>query len=112
MEAGAGTLLRVGRGQLDVVLVVAEPTVKSIEAARRMAEIAADRARVVVVANRVRDDADVERIRRVLGRYELALVPEEPAIERADREGRAPLDVDAEAPGVVAVGRLADSVLR
>ena len=107
MEAGIGTLLRMEAGDADAVLVVAEPTAKSIEAARRMAEVAAEKAEVLVVANRVRADADLEAIRAVLGRYELVVVPEEPAIARADRDGRAPIDIDTEAPGVGAIVELA-----
>ena len=108
MEAGLGTLLRMSPGQADVVLVVAEPSAKAIEVARRAAEVASGKARVVVVANRVRSPEDVEAIRAVLGEHELVEVPEEPAIMRADREGVAPIDVDEAAPGVRAVVELAD----
>ena len=103
-----GTLLRLAPGQADLVLVVAEPSAKSIEVARRAAEIAAERASVVVVANRVRDEADLERIRAALGDHELVVVPEEPAIARADQDGTAPIDVDPDAPGVRALRDLAD----
>ena len=108
MEAGLGTLLRMSPGQADVVLVVAEPSAKATEVARRAAEVASGKARVVVVANRVRSPEDVEAIRAVLGEHELVEVPEEPAITRADREGVAPIDVDEAAPGVRAVVELAD----
>ncbi len=103
MEAGLGTLLRMGPGQADVVLVVAEPSAKAIEVARRAADVASKKARVIVVANRVRGAEDLEVIRRVLGEHELVEVPEEPAIARADREGVAPIDVDENAPGVRAI---------
>jgi CO dehydrogenase nickel-insertion accessory protein CooC1 len=59
LEAGVGAVVR--SDQADVVLAVAEPTVKSIEVARRAVEIAAGRARVVVTANRVRGEEDVDR---------------------------------------------------
>ena len=92
------------------MLVVTEPTAKSIEVARRATEAAAQRAAVIVVANRVRDDADAEAIRTALGGHEIAVVPEDPAIERADREGRAPIDVDPGASGVRAILALAERV--
>jgi hypothetical protein len=63
---------------------------------------------VIVVANRLQDDVDLESIRTVLGQYELVAVPEEPAILQADREGLAPIDVDADAPGVKAIIGLAE----
>lgn len=103
MEAGLGTVSRILPGQIDVVLVVAEPSAKGIDVARRAAQIGASRARVIVVANRVREPADLEAIQAALGEHELVVVPEEPAIMRADRDGLAPIDVDPEAPGVKAL---------
>ncbi len=108
MEAGVGTVLRLEQGYADVVLVVADPSAKSIEVARRAAAIAAERARVIVVANRVSDDTDVDAIRAGVGDHELAVVPDDPAVLRAEREGLAPIDVDAEAPAVRAVRALGE----
>jgi CO dehydrogenase nickel-insertion accessory protein CooC1 len=110
MEAGFGTLFRMQPGQLDVVVVVAEPSAKGIDVARRAASVGAHRARVIVVANRVREDADLEAIQSGLPEHELVPVPEEPAIERADREGLAPIDLDPDAPGVIAIARLAERI--
>jgi CO dehydrogenase maturation factor len=110
MEAGLGTVSRIKPGNLDLVLVVAEPTAKGIDVARRAAQIAAGRARVIVVANRIKEEADVEAVGRALEQHELVAVPEEPVILRADRDGVAPIDVDAEAPGVKALLVLAERV--
>ena len=107
MEAGVGTLLRLQPGDVDVVLVVADPSAKSIEVARRAARIAAERAQVIVVANRVRNEQELESIRRELDGHELVVVPDDPAITRADREGVAPIDVNPDAPGVRALSELA-----
>ncbi len=106
LEAGVGPVVR--SDQADVVLAVAEPTVKSIEVARRATEIAADRARVVVIANRVRGEEDVEAVRAVLGDHEVVVVPEEPGIAGADRDGAAPLDAAPESAGVRALVALAE----
>jgi CO dehydrogenase maturation factor len=108
MEAGLGTVSRILPGQLDVVLVVAEPTAKGIDVACRAAQIGASRAHVIVVANRVKENGDLEAIRAALGEHELLTVPEEPAIREADRQGLAPIDVDADAPGVRAIIGLAE----
>jgi CO dehydrogenase maturation factor len=107
MEAGAGTLLRVESGALDAVVVVAEPTAKSIEVARRLTEIGRERTRVVVVANRVRDEADRRAVAEAFAALELAVVPEDRAIEDADRRGLAPIDAAAGSPGVRAIEELA-----
>ena len=111
LEAGVGVIVRNGKG--DMVIVVAEPSVKSIDVARRAAGAAsAEGAEVIVVANRVRDDADREAISSELDGYEIVVVPEEPAIAKADEEGRAPIDVDPGAPGVKALRRLAERLGR
>lgn len=107
MEAGVGPIARQGRA--DLVVVVAEPSVKSIDVACRAAGAATSAgAEVIVVANRVRGDADLERIRAELGDHELVVVPEEPAIAEADEQGLAPVDAAPSSPGVVALSSLAD----
>lgn len=108
LEAGLGTLERLEAGQADVVLVVANPTAKSLEVARRAFELADGLAEIVVIANRVRDDSDLELMREALGDRELIVIPEDPVIVAADREGTAPIDLDADAPGVAAIVALAD----
>ncbi len=108
LEAGLGTLERLEEGHADVILVVANPTAKSLEVARRAIELADGLAEIIVVANRVRDDADVDLMREVLGDRELVVIPEDPIIVAADRVGTAPIDLDASSPGVAAIVALAD----
>ena len=103
-----GTLLRMQPGQADVVLVVAEPSAKAIDVARRAAQIASTRARVVIVANKVRDEGDVEAIRQAVPDHELVVVPSDTAISAADEQGVAPIDLDEDAPGVRVLTRLAE----
>jgi CO dehydrogenase maturation factor len=111
LEAGIGVLTRMETGSLDVVLVVANPTPKSIEVARRAVEAAAAREiRVLVVANRVASDEDLEAIRSVLGDSEMAVVPEDPTIARADAEGIAPIDLDPDSPGVRAIIEIGERI--
>jgi CO dehydrogenase maturation factor len=109
LEAGIGTVLRLQEGQADVVVIVAQPTAKSLNIARRAVEMAADKAaRTIVVANRVRDDEDLAVIRAAVGDCEMIIVPDDEAIAQADREGRAAIDVDPDSPGVRAIIELAD----
>ncbi len=108
LEAGVGTLLRLQPGQTDLVVVVANPMAKSIDVARRALEIADGLAEVVLVANRVRGAEDVEAIADALGRRPQIVVPEDPVVADADREGEAPIDADANAPAVVAIEALAE----
>jgi CO dehydrogenase nickel-insertion accessory protein CooC1 len=109
LEAGVGTLLRLQPGQADLVLVVAQPTAKAIEVARRAVEIASSRAPVLLIANRVRDDADAELIRDGVawGDGDMIVVPDDPAVARADEEGMAPIDAAPGSPAVLALERVA-----
>ena len=112
LEAGIGVLTRMETGSLDVVLVVANPTPKSIEVARRAVEAAAAREiPVLVVANRITSDADLDAIRGVLGDCDMAVVPEDTVIARADAEGIAPIDLDADSPGVRAIIEITDRLI-
>lgn len=111
MEAGLGTVTRVKPGGLDVLLVVAEPSAKGIDVARRAALIGASRARVIVIANRIREAADLDAIQAAFPQHELVVVPEDPTIARADRDGVAPIDLDPGSPGVRALIDLAGSLV-
>ena len=114
LEAGLGTMTRLQAGQADTVIVVAQPTAKALEVARRAIAIAAERvAQIIVIANRVRDDEDLAVIRAALGEHhDLYVVPDDPAIAQADRDGLAPIDVAADAPGVRALVDLAAQLAR
>ncbi|WP_104527575.1 hypothetical protein [Blastococcus saxobsidens] len=113
-EAGLGTVLRLGDTPVDVVVVVVEPTAASLEVGRRAAESVtlAGLGRVVVVANRVRDDADEQRVRAAFPSCEVAVVPEDEAVVTAERQGVAPLDAAPDAPAVGALAGLATRLLR
>lgn len=108
MEAGVRTLMRMAAHQLEVLVVVAEPTAKSIEVARRAQEVGRTAARrVAVVANRVRSDEELNTIRSALEIPELHFIPDDPAISRADRAGQAAIDAAPDSPGVRAIIELA-----
>jgi CO dehydrogenase maturation factor len=112
-EAGLGTVLRLDGTPVDVVVVVVEPTAKSLDVGRRAVESVREGGlgRVVVAANRVRDDEDAARVRAAFGEVELVLVPDDPAIVDAERRGLAPLDAAPDAPAVRALVGLAESLL-
>ena len=112
-EAGLGTVIRMGDRPVDVVVLVTEPTVKSLEVASRAAVLVREHklGRLVVTANRVRDEADVARVRAAFPDVDVVMVPDEPAIVAAERRGQAPLDAARDSPGVRALVALADSLL-
>jgi len=112
-EAGLGTVMRLNGEPVDVVVVVVEPTVKSLEVGRRAADLVREGGlgRLVVTANRVRDEQDAARVSAAFPGLELVIVPDEPAIVEAERHGIAPLDAAPEAPGVLALVSLAEALL-
>ncbi len=112
-EAGLHTVLRLGGHPVDVVVVVAEPTSKSLEVGRRAVETvrAAGLGRIIVVASRVRDEEDAAMIRGAFAGLDPVLVPDDPAIVSAERRGVAPLDDAPDAPAVAALVGLADRLL-
>jgi len=113
LEAGIGTLSRLAEQRVDAVLVVVEPTPKSIEVGTRAVQLAKEKAfgRVVVVASRVRGDDDMAVIRTAFPDQEVVAIPDDPAIVDADRKGVAPLDSHPDAPAVLALVELAHSLV-
>lgn len=113
LEAGIGTLTRLGDEDVDVVLVVVEPTPRSLEVGARAAALAQDKraGRLIVVASRIRDDSDLASVRDVFGDAEIVVVPDDPAITGAEREGLAPLDVAPQAPAVRTLVELAQRLV-
>lgn len=112
-EAGLGTLTRLGAGAVDLVLVVAEPSAKSLEVASRAAarvEVAA-LGRVEIVANRLREQGELAAIRAATGALAVHPIPEDPALLAADRDGNPPLDAAPDAPAVRALVDLAERLL-
>ena len=108
LEAGSGIVTRMHTGDIDLVLVVTDPTSKSIEVARRAARSAATRdAEVLVIANRIDSDGDLETVREALGEHGIVAVPADCAIRHADEQGLAPIDVARDAPGVLVLLELA-----
>ena len=110
LEAGIGTLTRLADGAVDVVVIVVQPTPKSLEVGARAAALAHERqlGRVVVVANRAVTEEDEEMVRAAFPGEEVVVVPDDPSILAADREGRAPLDTAPDAPAVEALLGLAE----
>jgi CO dehydrogenase maturation factor len=84
MEAGLEHLGRGSSGGIDSLLIVVEPSQRSIETAKRIRTLAGDIGitRILVVANKVEKDADVQYIRDALSPLPvLGAVPRSPELE-------------------------------
>lgn len=97
----------------DCVLLVVEPTVKSLHSARRLLRLADAEwapATLALVANKVRTEADVLLISARFDRPVMAAIPLSPSIIEGDRRAQAPLDADPDGAFVAAVDGLVDQV--
>ena len=112
LEAGIGTLTRLASASVDATVVVVEPTLRSMDVAHRALAVADEQrqGRVVVVANKVAGDDDRARIDEAFGDRVVVVVPEDPAIDTADRLGVSPVDHEPHAPAVAALEGLVDAL--
>lgn len=90
----------------SVVMVVAEPTAKSLMTARRLAPLATH-----LVANKVRSRADSAHIAASIELPLIASVPYDRNVVEADRQGVALLDLAPESPASSALEELARRLL-
>ncbi|MEL7155018.1 MAG: hypothetical protein AAFN30_00310 [Actinomycetota bacterium] len=113
LEAGIGTLTRLEDDAVDATVVVVEPTPRSVDVATRAVAVATDRrqGRIIIAANKINDADDERRVREAFGDHEFLIVPVDPVVDRADREGVSPIDIDASSPAVSAIGSLAQRLL-
>ena len=109
-----------GRGtarNADVLLLVAEPYFRSLEAVRLQASLAAqtDIGRVAVVANKCRSDDDSAAISEFCRRHELELIGVLPWAEAAldaDAAGMPLLDFEPDGELVIAIGAVVEGLVR
>ena len=111
MEAGLEHLSRGTGRHVDTLIVTLEPYYKSLETARRCAELAREIGirRVFAVANKTRDEGDRAAIRDFAANHDLVLVgdiPMDDNLRKADLAGRAPID-EGDSPAIAAIHALA-----
>jgi CO dehydrogenase maturation factor len=96
----------------QTVLIVVEPTAKSLLSGRRLARMAdldpENPKRVLVVASKVREPDDVAMIEKGVGLEVVATVPWDAALEEAERRQLAPIDFAPDCPAVLAVESLVE----
>ena len=94
------------------VLVVVEPTAKSLLSGRRLARMAdldpEVPKKVMAVASKVTEPGDVDMITKGTGLEVVAAVPYDEALAEAERQRRAPLDFAPDSPAVLAVESLVE----
>ncbi len=117
LEASPEHLSRGTARNADVLLLVAEPYYRSLEAVRLQAALASETTigRVAVVANKCRSSSDTEAIDAFCHRHELELVgtlPWSDAVLDADAAATPLLDFEPESPVVAAVADVLGRIVR
>ena len=111
MEAGLEHLSRGTGRHVETFLAVVEPYHRSMETARRVAELAAELGvgRVAAVTNKIRDNADRDAVARFCEMHSMPVIAEVPydaALAEAERHGQPPIDFDPAGAAVSAIRAL------
>lgn len=117
MEAGVEHLGRGTASQVDIMLIVAEPSRKSLEIAKKIYGLAKDLEikDVFIVGNRVRDSEEKELIANFTeknGLPLLALIPYDEIVMKADRVGETPLKYAETSKGIAAIQGIGEKLLQ
>lgn len=115
-EASPEHLRRGTAKYADVLVAVVEPYYKSLETGRRMAALARELGleRVVLVANKIRDERELEAVREFAAANDLGLVgavPFDDGMQAAERLGVSPLDHDPDMAFVRAIDEIAGELV-
>lgn len=116
LEASPEHFSRGTTRHVDSLLLVLEPYYRSLETARRMAELARQLpiGHVGAVANKIRNEGDGEAISEFCSRHDIeldAVLPWSDRVLDADAAKVPVVDHDPDGPYVAAVGGLADRLL-
>lgn len=111
-EASPEHLSRGTAKYADVMLAVVEPYYKSLETGRRIAALASDLGLegVGLVANKIRDEHELEAVREFCAAHDLELagvVPYDERLPEAEQAQASPLDFAPDGSAVAAIGGLA-----
>lgn len=115
MEAGLEHLKRGTARHVDLMLVVAEPYYRSLEAALRTYELAneLDIPFIRIVANKARNVEEQAAIDSFCRQHEMPIigsVPNEDAFAKAEMEAKSPYDFAPNTPGVAAIRAIAREI--
>jgi CO dehydrogenase maturation factor len=110
-EASPEHLSRGTAQYAETMLIVVEPYYKSLETGRRMALLGKDLGlpHVALVANKIRDERELEAVRQFAGQHDLEIagsVPFDESFPESERAQRAPLDFAPRSAGVDAIAKL------
>lgn len=117
MEAGVEHMGRGTASHVDIMLIVADSSRKSLEIAKKLTGFAhqAGITNVLIIGNRVRDAEEKELITDFTQKNELellALIPYDDIVVKADRVGEPPLNYAETSESVKAIEAIGDKLLQ
>lgn len=115
MEAGLEHLKRGTARNVDLMLIVAEPYYRSLEAAMRTHELCEELEIpfIRVIANKVRGDEDRQAIESFCAQHGMLIIGAVPLDEQmmeAERQARSPFDFAPDGSAVTAIRAVADAI--
>jgi CO dehydrogenase maturation factor len=116
MEAGVEHLGRGTAEHVDIMLIVTDATLKSLETARTIHRIASAAGihHVHLLGNKISTEQEAERVKNYATEHTLpviGMIPLDPRVAEADINGFSPL-ITSTSPAVRAVRSLAETILR
>ena len=115
MEAGLEHLSIGSLRYIDLLLVVVQPTLKTMMTADRAYKLALELGipEVGFIANRIRQPADVDQLEAFAREHDSRIfvtIPEDDEVRTADAHAQCLIDVAPHSPTVQAIARLADEL--
>ena len=117
-EAGMEHFSRLTQKDIDLLLLVSDPSRRGLAAACRIVELVKTLpirvSRKVLVINQVRETPESwpDEVHAAFGKDELACFPADPMISRFDLEGKATMNLPDDAPVVIASQELFDKLFK
>ncbi|MFX0083918.1 MAG: AAA family ATPase [Candidatus Hodarchaeota archaeon] len=110
-EAGIEHLGRGTAKGIDVMLVITEPSQKSLDLCKKIIDLSKKLGviNIYLIANKLIDDSQREIINKQIKGWEVPLyhiVPFDPEIGKADLNGESPLDFNQDSQGIIAIKNL------
>jgi len=116
MEAGVEHMGRGTAKHVDTMLIVADPSLKSMETARKIYGLAAEAGikKAFMIGNKIRNSSENGLIQRFAADNKipiLDLVPHDEQILKADMQGETPLKYAEDSVGIVAIRKMGEKLL-
>jgi CO dehydrogenase maturation factor len=116
-EAGMEHFSRLNQKDIDLLVLVSDPSRRGLSAACRIAELVKtlpmNVARTVLVVNQIREAITEwpEEVLRIFGRDAIACLPADPMISRFDMEGKPTVKLPDDAVVVIEANKLFEKIL-